>query len=131
MRAALAGLQSLDEAAMRRWFGRFITQYRSAGELAPPARAPSLDATAAMLAKGGRLLRHPHARHAWAREGKRARLHANGLGFAMGVASARLLAGADALDAAGLASLDAGGCTALQALLAQGHYHVEKPSRRR
>ena len=49
----------------------------------------------------------------------------------MGVASARLLAGADALDAAALASLDADGRTALQALLAQGHYHLEKPSRRR
>jgi 50S ribosomal protein L16 3-hydroxylase len=131
VRAALASLQSLDDTTMRRWFGRFITQYRSAGELARPARAPSLDTAADTLAKGGRLLRHPHARHAWAREGKRARLHANGLGYAMGVASARLLAGADVIDAAALATLDADGRTALQALLAQGHYHLEKPSRRR
>lgn len=131
VRAALASLQALDETTMRRWFGRFITQYRSAGELAAPARAPSLQATEDALAKGGRLLRHPHARHAWAREGQRARLHANGLAYAMGLASARLLAGAEVLDHPALASLDADGRTALQALLAQGHYHLEKPSRRR
>ena len=131
VRAALAGLQSLDDAAMRRWFGRFITQYRSAGELARPPRAPTLDAVADTLAKGGRLLRHPHARHAWARDGKRAHLHANGQVHALGVASARLLAGADVIDADALATLDAEGRAALQALLAGGHYHLEKPRRRR
>ena len=131
VRTALAGLQSLDEAAMRRWFGRFITQYRSAGELAPPARVPTLATVLKTLARGGRLLRHPQARHAWAREGKRARLHANGLAFAMGPASARRLAGADVLTAAGLDALDADGRSALQSLLARGHYHLEQPARRR
>jgi 50S ribosomal protein L16 3-hydroxylase len=131
VRAALADLQSLDEATLRRWFGRFITQYRAAGELARPSRVPNLAAVADTLARGGRLHRHPHARHAWAREGRRARLHANGLAYAMGAASARLLAGADVIDQAGLASLDADGQRALESLLAQGHYHVEKPPRRR
>jgi 50S ribosomal protein L16 3-hydroxylase len=116
---------------MRRWFGRFITQYRAAGELAAPARAPSPATIADALAKGGRLLRQPHARHAWAHEGKRARLHANGLGFAMGRESASLLARADALDAAALAALDGDGRDAVHALVAQGHYHLEKPARRR
>jgi 50S ribosomal protein L16 3-hydroxylase len=131
VRAALASLQSLDEDELRRWFGRFITQYRAAGELAAPARAPSPATIADALAKGGRLLRHPHARHAWAHEGKRARLHANGLGFAMGRESASLLARADALDAAALAALDGDGRDAVHALVAQGHYHLEKPARRR
>jgi len=131
VREALASLQSLDEDELRRWFGRFITQYRAAGELAAPSRAPSPATLADALAKGGRLLRHPHARHAWAREGKRARLHANGLGFAMGPGSARLLASADQLDAAALATLDRDGRDALHALVAQGHYHLEKPARRR
>ncbi len=120
----------LDEGAMRRWFGRFITQYRSAGELVAPARTPSLDTVNDALARGGRLHRHPHARHAWAREGKRARLHANGLNFAMGVPSARCLAGCDTLASPEVKSLDADGRSALQALLAQGHYHLEKPRRR-
>lgn len=115
---------------MRRWFGRFITQYRSAGELVAPKRAPSLDAVSEALLQGGRLLRHPHARHAWAREGKRARLHANGLQYLMGVGAARRLAGADVLAAADLQALDADGRAALQQLLAQGHYHLEKARRR-
>ena len=131
VRAALASLQTLDDAALRRWFGRFITQYRSAGELARPPRAPTLEAAADTLAKGGRLLRHPHARHAWARDGKRAHLHANGQVHGMGVQAARLLAGADVIDAPALASLDADGRAALQALLAGGHYHLDKPRRRR
>ena len=131
VRAALSELQALDETALRRWFGRFITQYRAAGELARPDRVPSLAVVADALAKGGRLHRHPHARHAWAREGKRARLHANGLGYAMGAASARVLAGADVIDGALFDSLDADGRTALDALLAQGHYQLEKPTRRR
>jgi 50S ribosomal protein L16 3-hydroxylase len=130
-RQALASLQSLDEGELRRWFGRFITQYRAAGDLSPPARVPSPATLADALAKGGLLLRHPHARHAWAREGKRARLHANGLAFAMGQASARLLAGADRLDGDAMASLDSEGRDALHALVAQGHYHLEKPARRR
>ncbi|WP_146909306.1 cupin domain-containing protein [Arenimonas daejeonensis] len=131
VRAALSELQTLDETALRRWFGRFITQYRAAGELASPARAPTLAAVADTLARGGHLHRHPHARHAWAREGKRARLHANGLAYAMGVASARMLAAAEVIDDAAFAALDAEGRNALDALLAQGHYHLQKPARRR
>lgn len=131
VRAALSRLQSLDEATLRRWFGRFITQYRAAGELGRPARPPKLEAIAASLDQGAILLRHPHARHAWARDGRRACLHANGLALPMGVASARRLANAERLDAAGLASLDAAGREALETLVAAGHYQLVKPKRRR
>ena len=130
MRAALQPLRELDDAALRRWFGRFATQYRAAGDLPRPARPPTPAAVAKALADGGRLLRHPQARHAWAREGRRARLHASGLSFVMGVAAARALAGGDALDAAAVAGLDAEGVAALHALVAQGHYHLQRPRRR-
>jgi len=131
VRAALHGLQALDDAALRRWFGRFITQYRAAGELGRPARPPSLATLEAELAKGGELLRHPHARHAWARDGRRACLHANGLSLPMSVAAARHLASADSLSAHDLAALDADGREALESLVAAGHYHLVKPRRRR
>lgn len=131
VRAALQGLQALDEAALRRWFGRFITQYRAAGELGRPARPPSLATLEAELAKGGQLLRHPHARHAWARDGRRACLHANGLSLPMGVAAARRLAGADTLVADDVAALDTDGREALESLVAAGHYQLAKPRRRR
>lgn len=131
VRAALQGLQALDETALRRWFGRFITQYRAAGELGRPARPAKLDAITAGLAQGAQLLRHPHARLAWAREGRRACLHANGLSLPMGLASARRLAAADALGAEDLAALDAEGRDALESLVAAGHYQLVKPKRRR
>ena len=131
VRAAVAGLQALDEEALRRWFGRFITQYRAAGELGRPSRVPGLVDVAATLARGGRLLRHPHARHAWARDGRRALLHANGLALPVSVAEARRLAAADQLDADDLAALGASGRQALEALLAAGHYHLAAPPRRR
>ena len=130
VRDALAPLRDMDDAAMRRWFGRFITQYRSAGELPRPPRPPTPAAVETALAGGGELLRHPHARHAWAREGKRARLHANGLAYTMGVVSARAIAAADSLDAAALAALDTDGRAAVHGLVAQGHYHLRKPRRR-
>ncbi len=76
--AELAPLRELDDAGLRRWFGRFITRYRGAGELPPTARPPSIEAIATALLAGGQMLRHPHARQAWAREGRHARLHANG-----------------------------------------------------
>jgi 50S ribosomal protein L16 3-hydroxylase len=130
VRAALSGLQALDEAAMRRWFARFITQYRAAGELVAPARAPRPADVAKALAGGGRLHRHPHARQAWVREGRRARLHANGLDFPMSVASARRLSAAKVLADADYLALDDDGRSALHALIAQGHYHLAKPRRR-
>ncbi|WP_231694053.1 cupin domain-containing protein [Arenimonas sp.] len=131
VRQALSRLQDLDETALRRWFGRFITQYRSAGEIARPARPPALAALTSALDEGALLLRHPHARHAWARDGRKACLHANGLSLPMGVASARCLAGAERLDAAAVAGLDAAGREALVSLVAAGHYQLVKPKRRR
>ncbi|KFN50873.1 cupin domain-containing protein [Arenimonas composti] len=128
--AALAPLRALDEAGLRDWFGRFVTRYRAAGEIAPPARPPKPDAVAAALAAGGRLLRHPHARHAWAREGRRARLHANGGSWALGVADARRLAGADTLTAADFDALGTDGRAALFALVERGHYLLQKKPRR-
>lgn len=131
VRQALSRLQDLDDTALRRWFGRFITQYRSAGEIARPARPPALAAITSALDEGALLLRHPHARHAWARDGRKACLHANGLSLPMGVASARALAGAERLDAATVAALDAAGREALVSLVAAGHYQLVKPKRRR
>ncbi|MBW8312841.1 MAG: cupin domain-containing protein [Rhizobium sp.] len=131
VRQALSRLQDLNEATLRRWFGRFITQYRSAGEIARPARPPGLAAITAALDEGALLLRHPHARHAWARDGRKAYLHANGLSLPMGVASAKRLASAERLDAAELAGLDAAGREALVSLVAAGHYQLVKPKRRR
>ncbi|HLS83869.1 MAG TPA: cupin domain-containing protein [Arenimonas sp.] len=131
VRAALAGLASPEPAVLADWFGRFITRYRSAGTIAPPPRPPAFDRVLATLDRGGRLLRHPQARQAWLRQGRRARFFANGQGFGMGIAAARRLAAAEALDAAAVAALDENGREALACLVAQGHYVLRPPPRRR
>ena len=131
LRAALADLQSLDETRLRTWFGRFITQYRAGGEIAAPARPPGTAAVASALDQGGMLLRHPHSRVAWTRDGRKARLFANGLVLPMGPADARRLAAAERVDAGALAALGAAGREALHTLVAAGHYQLVKPRRRR
>ncbi len=128
---ALAALHSMDDAAKREWFGRFITRYRASGEVSAPPKAPTRAAVEKSLLEGGLLLRHPFARAAWSKVGKQARLFVTGEAFAMGAASARLLASHDALDEAAFAKLDAGGRDALESLVARGHYQLQRPSRSR
>lgn len=129
--AALDRLRNLDEAQKRQWFGRFITRYRASGEISAAPKAPTWAAIQKALADGGLLLRHPFARTAWSKSGKQAQLFVSGESFAMGLASARLLAGADQLDAAALARLDAAGHAALESLVARGHYLLQRPARKR
>ena len=129
--AALDRLRNLDEVQKRQWFGRFITRYRASGEISAGPRAPAWATIQKTLADGGLLLRHPFARTAWSRNGKQAQLFVSGESFAMGLASARQLAGADQLDAAALARLDGAGRAALESLVARGHYQLQRPPRKR
>ena len=126
---ALAALSSLDARSRRRWFGRFITRYRSAGEIAPGAKPPTLAQSEKKLADGGLLLRHPFARTAWSREGREALLFVDGEAWQMDSRSAHVLAADEAIDAAARAKLSAPGRDALASLLRRGHYHLQAPSR--
>ncbi len=129
--SALAALHELDTATKREWFGRFITRYRSSGDITAAPKAVSLKVVEKSLADGGLLLRHPFARSAWAKAGKRANLFVTGDTYPMGVASARLLASYDALDEAAFAKLDAAGLEALETLVARGHYQLQRPTKSR
>lgn len=128
---ALGALRETDAATLRDWFGRFLTRYRAAGEIAPPPRPPARTRIEQALAVGGSLHRHPLARHAWTRAGRGARLYANGADFAMDVASAQRLAAAQTLAAADVAALDAAGREALFDLSARGHYRLVAPRARK
>lgn len=130
VRASLGPLGGLDEASLLDWFGRFITTYRSAGSIQPPARAPRTADLETRLAKGACLLRHPYARMAWARQGRRARLFANGQAFEAGLTDARRLAGADAVDHAQWSALGADGRQLLTRLWVQGYYRLRPAPRR-
>lgn len=132
---ALAAMQSLDAAARRDWFGRFITRYRSAGEIAAAPRTPRWPTVEKALAAGGHLQRHPFARTAWAAASdhgpEAATLFASGAAWPMQRASAQLLAARELLDAAAVAALDPGALAALQSLHAAGHYRLEPDARTR
>ena len=136
--AALAALQNMGPAQKREWFGRFITRYRASGEIAAAPKTPKFAAIEKSLVEGGLLQRHPFARSAWARAssgqgkaGKSAQLFVNGEAFAMGAASARILASYEALDEAALAKLDAAARGALETLIQRGHYRLQRPPRSR
>ncbi len=128
---ALAAWQKMTPAQKSDWFGRYITRYRSSGEITAAAKTPDLAAVATALAKGGTLLRHPFVRSAWARQGKQARLFVNGESFAMGLASAKLLASRDQVDEASFAHLDDDARAALEMLLQRGHYQLQRPRKPR
>lgn len=128
---ALSALASLDAKSRRRWFGRFITRYRSAGEIAAAPRTPSFEAALKSLAGGGLLLRHPFARSAWSKQGKDALLFVDGEAWQMDQRSAHVLASYEAIDDAALAKLGDSGRDALASLLRRGHYQLQKPTRSR
>jgi 50S ribosomal protein L16 3-hydroxylase len=128
---ALSALATLDKDSRRRWFGRFITRYRSAGEIAPSPKPPTLESAGKSLAGGGLLLRHPFARSAWAQDGREALLFVDGEAWQMDARSAHVLAAYEAIDDAALAKLGEAGRDALATLLRRGHYQLQKPARTR
>lgn len=132
---ALEAWQSYGPAQRRDWFGRFMTRYRAAGEIAPGPRVPSPAAVAQALAGGGLLLRHPFSRAAWAAEGPRrdgrARLFVDGHSWPMDRRAAHVLASYEAIDEAAAAKLDEPGRAALDELVARGHFQLKRAPRKR
>jgi 50S ribosomal protein L16 3-hydroxylase len=125
-----AAAGAIPDATLRSWFGRFITRYRSAGEIAAPPRAPSAAQIAERLAAGATLHRHPFSRAAWTRTADGAELFVDGDGYGCSVATARRLADPASLDAVEYASLDASGRALLHDLCARGGYALSRVPRK-
>jgi 50S ribosomal protein L16 3-hydroxylase len=122
--AALNALRMNDPERVGDWFGRFITQYRTAGEAVPPAELPPRIQIEWTMEHGGRLLRHPWTRMAWRRSGRGARLYVGGLALPMPVRDARRLAAAREVDSALYTALSQAGRDAVIDLLTAGHYQL-------
>jgi 50S ribosomal protein L16 3-hydroxylase len=131
LQRALPWLRPDDPKALGEFFGRFITRYRSAGEIAPPPRPPSARTIETTLAAGGALVRHPFSRSAWTRAGDAARLFVDGEAYPASAATARRLADPAPLSAADWQALDADGRALLHDLAERGRYALSRPSRRR
>ncbi|MBP3973380.1 cupin domain-containing protein [Pseudoxanthomonas spadix] len=119
---ALNALRMNDPDRLGEWFGRFITTYRSAGQAAAPAQAPSLIQLQFALSQGATLQRHPMTRMAWRRASKGAVLFASGQALPMAVRDARALAAAERIDAALYQTLGEQGREAVLVLITSGHY---------
>jgi 50S ribosomal protein L16 3-hydroxylase len=126
--AALRQLRMDDPDRFGDWFGSFITTYRSAVLPAPDDHPPTRAEMERALAGGAALLRHPWSRMAWRRlhAGDGAHLYAGGGAHPLPVEDARRLAAAEAIDGALYAALESAGRDAVFALLAAGHYHLER-----
>jgi 50S ribosomal protein L16 3-hydroxylase len=118
-------------SSLRTWFGRFITRYRSAGEVAGPPRPPSAAQIETRLAAGALAHRHPFARVAWARAGAQAELYVDGEAHACSLATARVLGSGRPLDAAAYKALDAPGRELLHHLCTRGCFALSRPPRKR
>lgn len=121
---ALNLLRMDDPQRLGDWFGRFITQYRSAHQPVAADAMRSRIESEWDLQQGAQLLRFPWTRMAWRRAGRDARLYAGGEEFALPQRDAARIAAADTLDGDTYAALSDAGRDAVQALLALGHYQL-------
>jgi 50S ribosomal protein L16 3-hydroxylase len=121
---ALNALRMGDPDKLGDWFGRFITTYRAAGEVAPPDTVRSRIEVEWDLEHGAALQRHPFSRMAWRRRKGGATLFCSGREFPLPLKDAQWLAANETLDGAGYAALSASGRDAAFELLAQGHYQL-------
>ena len=122
---ALNALRMNDPDRLGDWFGRFITLYRSAGEVAAPEVMQPRIEVEWDLSQGARLLRHPWARMAWRKAGKDGRLFVSGRELVLPQRDAQRLAAATGIDGALYASLSQAGRDAVIELLGTGHYQVQ------
>ena len=110
-----------DAAALRSWFGRFVTRYRSVHEAMPAARPLSPAQLQASL-RSAIVMRNPWSRAAWSRSGRRAQLFVAGTEHACSLAMARLLAGQrEIAGRALLRAAAAGDIAVLTELVNAGH----------
>ena len=121
VRAALPHFSDVGNATMLRWFGVFITLYRSAHTAAPPQRTLTPAQLAAKLPKA-RALRNPFSRFAWARNGRSAMLFVAGECHTCSVALGRALCARRDFDGAALARLGEYGT--LTTLVNDGHLRL-------
>ncbi|MBA2238654.1 MAG: cupin domain-containing protein [Lysobacter sp.] len=127
---ALNALRMNDPERLGDWFGRFITVYRSAGEVLPgggPDETPRSRIELEWdLQHGAVLHRHPWSRMAW-RKGKSrgsARLYVNGQDHALPPRDASRIANAATVDGRGYTALSEAGRDLVCDLMQAGHYTV-------
>lgn len=129
LRKALSPLLTMDDAAMQRWFGSFVTRYRAAVSPSAPPKLPSRKQLMRKLDDGANAIPHPYARRAWTRVGRAADLHSCGETFRVSLKSAPLFCAEQGIDANAWALLTTSDREALLTLLEAGHFLLQ-PARK-
>jgi 50S ribosomal protein L16 3-hydroxylase len=124
---ALNMLRMNDPDRLGDWFGRFITVYRSAGEVLPGGPDRSRIEVEWDLQQGGALVRHPWSRMAWRKAGRAARLYVNGQAHPLAVRDARAIANTASVDATAYSALSQEGRDLVFALFEAGYYQLQLP----
>ena len=124
---ALNAIRLDDPQQLENWFGRFITTYRSATDIAPNPDTPDAVHIEPSLAAGWELHRHPWARVAWRGHASGATVFFSGRDFAVTAKDAPLIAAAEVIDHALWRKLGAKGRKAVLALVAAGGYQLLDP----
>ena len=121
---ALNMLRMNDPERLGDWFGRFITVYRSAGEVMPAGPERSRIEVKWDLEHGATLERHPWSRMAWRRARRGARLYVCGHAHALAVRDAARIANAGSLDGDAYRALSQTGRDCVFGLFQAGHYQL-------
>ncbi|QYR52119.1 cupin domain-containing protein [Lysobacter soyae] len=122
---AIHKLRIGNRSEFAEWFGRVISSYRVAANMAPDADSATGADIVQSVAEGHVWTRHPYSRAAWTRQGKQAQLFVNGMAFDCSVKDASAIAAAEFIDAALIDALGTNGRQALQTLADAGHYMIE------
>lgn len=115
---------SKEAAAL--FFGRFVTNYRTAMEIAVPPKLPKPEKILERLGKGGILEPHPFARWAWCKEGREAILFVQGHSFSTTQEVASTLARAESIDADRFAKIPASERGLIFELIERGYLVLQK-----
>lgn len=122
---ALNMLRMNDPDRLGDWFGRFITLYRSAGEVMPSGPERSRIEIEWDLDQGARLVRHPWSRMAWRSSGREGRLFASGQVLPLPASDAACIANGTALDGEAYRALSQTGRDVVFDLYRAGHYVLD------
>jgi 50S ribosomal protein L16 3-hydroxylase len=100
-RASMPQFAKVDKTTLATWFGKFITRYRAAHDVASPPRQITVEQFASKLTRGG-ITRNPWSRMAWTRHSRGALLFVAGESFACSREIARFVTASREIDSAAL-----------------------------